>query len=110
MELLFVIIIIVILQHFLSPFSAQPGDPARRTSCLSNTKQMGTAFHMYAQDYDETTPAVIHNNNLPYDPDFWVIVQPYVKNIQVFYCPDRTEFTMPTGDNCGGQEKFNPER
>jgi len=107
-ELLVVIAIIAILAAILFPVFAQARESARRTSCLSNVKQMGLAFIMYTQDYDETTPAVIHNNNLPYDPDFWVIVQPYIKNVNIFYCPDRTEWTMPSGDTCGGQEAINP--
>jgi prepilin-type N-terminal cleavage/methylation domain-containing protein/prepilin-type processing-associated H-X9-DG protein len=108
-ELLVVIAIIAILAAILFPVFAQARAMARRTACLSNMKQMGNAFHMYAQDYDETTPAVIHQpGNI--DPDFWQIIQPYVKNVQVFYCPDRTEWSMPTGDDCGGQEGVNPQK
>src|SRR5207249_1971086 len=44
------------------------------------------------------------------DPDFWQIVQPYVKSVEVFYCPDRTEWSMPSGDTCGGQEGINPRQ
>jgi prepilin-type N-terminal cleavage/methylation domain-containing protein/prepilin-type processing-associated H-X9-DG protein len=109
-ELLVVIAIIAILAAILFPVFAQAREAARRTQCLSNLKQIGAGMHMYIQDFDEVTPAVIHNTNLPYDPDFWVIIQPYVKNIGLFYCPDRTEWTMPTGDDCSGQERFNPER
>jgi prepilin-type N-terminal cleavage/methylation domain-containing protein/prepilin-type processing-associated H-X9-DG protein len=107
-ELLVVIAIIAILAAILFPVFAQARAMARRTACLSNMKQMANAFHMYAQDYDETTPAVVHFSSGNTDPDFWQIVQPYVKNVQVFYCPDRTEWTMPTGDSCKGQEGINP--
>src|SRR5262249_24653929 len=106
-ELLVVIAIIAILAAILFPVFAQARESARRTSCLSNVKQMGLAFAMYAQDYDETTPAVVHQGSL--DQDFWYIIQPYVKNINMFYCPDRTEWTMPSGDDCGGQA-FNPQQ
>jgi prepilin-type N-terminal cleavage/methylation domain-containing protein/prepilin-type processing-associated H-X9-DG protein len=109
-ELLVVIAIIAILAAILFPVFAQARESARRTSCLSNVKQMGVAFAMYTQDYDETTPAVIHDNNAAYDPDFWVIIQPYIKNVNVFYCPDRTEWSMPTGDDCSGQEAINPQK
>jgi prepilin-type N-terminal cleavage/methylation domain-containing protein/prepilin-type processing-associated H-X9-DG protein len=109
-ELLVVIAIIAILAAILFPVFAQARESARRTTCLSNLKQIGLAMHMYIQDYDEMIPSVIHDPALPNDPDFWVIVQPYVKNAQVFYCPDRTEWTMPTGDDCSGQEAFNPEQ
>jgi len=106
-ELLVVIAIIAILAAILFPVFAQARESARRTSCLSNVKQMGLAFAMYNQDYDETTPAVIHINGSNADPDFWSIIQPYIKNVSMFYCPDRTEWTMPTGDTCGGQEGEN---
>ena len=107
-ELLVVIAIIAILAAILFPVFAQARESARRTSCLSNVKQMGLAFAMYTQDYDETTPAVVHLGG-GQDQDFWYIIQPYVKNFQMFYCPDRTEWTMPTGDDCSGQA-FNPQQ
>ena len=55
-ELLVVIAIIAILAAILFPVFAQAREKARQTSCLSNLKQIGTAFMMYAQDYDETWP------------------------------------------------------
>jgi len=109
-ELLVVIAIIAILAAILFPVFAQARESARRTMCLSNTKQIGSAMQMYVQDYDETTPSVIHYSGHNDDPDFWVIIQPYVKNVQMFYCPDRTEWAMPTGDDCSGQEAFNPQQ
>ncbi len=51
-ELLVVIAIIAILAAILFPVFAQARESARRTSCLSNLKQLGTAFQMYQQDYD----------------------------------------------------------
>jgi prepilin-type N-terminal cleavage/methylation domain-containing protein/prepilin-type processing-associated H-X9-DG protein len=56
-ELLVVIAIIAILASILFPVFGRAREMARRTSCLSNEKQMGTAFMMYAQDYDEFLPA-----------------------------------------------------
>ena len=55
-ELLVVIAIIAILAAILFPVFAQARESARKTSCLSNTKQIGTAVIMYAQDYDEIPP------------------------------------------------------
>src|SRR5438128_9990650 len=52
-ELLVVIAIIAILAAILFPVFAQAREKARQTSCLSNTKQIGIALMMYAQDYDE---------------------------------------------------------
>src|ERR1043166_4890534 len=55
-ELLVVIAIIAILAAILFPVFAQAREQARSTACLSNTKQIGLAVHMYAQDYDEAFP------------------------------------------------------
>src|SRR5947209_17461370 len=57
-ELLVVIAIIAILAAILFPVFAQAREQARRSVCLSNTKQIATATIMYAQDYDETMPSV----------------------------------------------------
>ncbi len=56
-ELLVVIAIIAILAAILFPVFAQAREGARRSSCLSNTKQTTTGMLMYAQDYDETLPS-----------------------------------------------------
>ncbi len=53
-ELLIVIAIIAILAAILFPVFAEARGKARQVSCLSNTKQIGTAQTMYLQDYDET--------------------------------------------------------
>src|SRR3954447_10978510 len=55
-ELLVVIAIIAILAAILFPVFAQAREKARGASCLSNLKQMGLAWMMYAQDYDERYP------------------------------------------------------
>ncbi len=88
-ELLVVIAIIAILAAILFPVFAQARESARMTSCLSNTKQIGLAFHMYSQDFDEVFPInraedwnadVSHGN--------WKhLLQPYVKSYQIFRCP-----------------------
>jgi len=53
-ELLVVIAIIAILAAILFPVFARAREKARQTSCLSNEKQIGLSWIMYADDYDET--------------------------------------------------------
>ena len=55
-ELLVVIAIIAILAAILFPVFAQAREKARQASCTSNLKQIGMAFKMYIQDYDERWP------------------------------------------------------
>ena len=57
-ELLVVIAIIAILAAILFPVFARARENARRTSCLSNIKNMGLAFMQYTQDYDERMPLI----------------------------------------------------
>src|SRR5580692_6924427 len=55
-ELLVVIAIIAILAAILFPVFAQARESARKTSCLSNVKEISLALTMYVQDYDERFP------------------------------------------------------
>jgi len=55
-ELLVVIAIIAILAAILFPVFAQAKEAAKKTACLSNTKQIGLALLMYGNDYDDGYP------------------------------------------------------
>lgn len=55
-ELLVVVAIIAILAAILFPVFVQAREKGRQATCLSNLKQIGTAFSMYLQDYDESFP------------------------------------------------------
>jgi prepilin-type N-terminal cleavage/methylation domain-containing protein/prepilin-type processing-associated H-X9-DG protein len=76
-ELLVVIAIIAILAAILFPVFAQAREKARAISCLSNSKQIGTAQMMYLQDFDETFGSAWGegaNNH------FIIGLQPYIKS------------------------------
>lgn len=62
-ELLVVIAIIAILASILFPVFARARENARRTSCLSNLKQIGLGIMMYTQDYDEKYPMQFYNTS-----------------------------------------------
>jgi prepilin-type N-terminal cleavage/methylation domain-containing protein/prepilin-type processing-associated H-X9-DG protein len=109
-ELLVVIAIIAILAAILFPVFAQAREKARSSSCLSNNKQILTAWKMYAQDYDEQqvwswylndglmggAPGPTDNGiNRPWMDG----LNPYVKNAQIFICPSGSR---NVGDYAGG--------
>jgi prepilin-type N-terminal cleavage/methylation domain-containing protein len=85
-ELLVVIAIIAILAAILFPVFAQAREKARQVSCLSNMKQIGIGLIMYASDYDSIYPPsqLGTGTELVSWPQ---IMQPYIKNEQVFVCP-----------------------
>ncbi len=95
-ELLVVIAIIAILAAILFPVFARARDQARRTTCLSNLKQIGLATLQYAQDYDETFPACSafasgiwgpNSVKWPNSPDYKTVIMTYCKNSMLFACP-----------------------
>ncbi len=101
-ELLVVIAIIAILAAILFPVFARARENARKANCMSNQKQLALAMSQYRQDYDETNIWDRMPTTLPVGPVgvgpyatayagnmfFWVdILQPYVKNEQIFFCP-----------------------
>lgn len=84
-ELLVVIAIIAILAAILFPVFARAREAARATQCRSNLKQVGNAFMMYVQDYDEIYPDRGGNGGTGL-ASFRQRLQPYTKNVAVFQC------------------------
>jgi prepilin-type N-terminal cleavage/methylation domain-containing protein/prepilin-type processing-associated H-X9-DG protein len=85
-ELLVVIAIIAILAAILFPVFAQAREAARKTQCLSNLRQQGTALQMYAQDYDEQLPQ--GTRTIGANAWRWMHqTYPYVKNVGIYKCP-----------------------
>ena len=83
-ELLVVIAIVAILAAILFPVFARARENARRTSCISNMKQIGLAFLQYTQDYDEAYPL----SSYPTASVSWTVgAAPYMKSTQLFRCP-----------------------
>jgi len=86
-ELLVVIAIIAILAAILFPVFARAREKAKQASCLSNVKQIMTAWKMYAADYDGQFTH--HFYGTLATPLYWWYwpMQAYVKNFQIFQCP-----------------------
>ncbi|CAN5362837.1 hypothetical protein BH11ARM2_BH11ARM2_13390 [soil metagenome] len=102
-ELLVVIAIIAILAAILFPVFAQAKEAAKRTSSLSNIKQLGTAAQIYLGDSDDTYfPAYYFGEADQTTPDNlgafrwpWLLL-PYTKNMQIFRSPsDTKDLTLP---------------
>jgi prepilin-type N-terminal cleavage/methylation domain-containing protein/prepilin-type processing-associated H-X9-DG protein len=98
-ELLVVIAIIALLAALLFPVFAQARHAARRATCVSNLRQLGLAFLMYAGDYDDTLPEAGGDFDSPaawidYDsPDQRGGIYPYLRQFSkagatVYRCPN----------------------
>jgi len=82
-ELLVVIAIIAILAAILFPVFAQAKEAAKKTACLSNAKQIGIAFTLYAVDADDRLPLTNHSGL-----SGWMnTVEPYIKAKLLRRCP-----------------------
>jgi prepilin-type processing-associated H-X9-DG protein/prepilin-type N-terminal cleavage/methylation domain-containing protein len=64
-ELLVVIAIIATIAAMLFPVYAQAREDARQTSCISNLRQMGVGWLMYAQDYDDGYCPISYTYTMP---------------------------------------------
>ena len=117
-ELLVVIAIIAILAAILFPVFAQARESARRTSCLSNQKQIATSLLMYSQDYDEMILPWLTAPGPTPDQRLWTSrIQPYLKNgggsppNGVMKCPSWSESALKAGSDkpeCNGPGALTP--
>jgi prepilin-type N-terminal cleavage/methylation domain-containing protein/prepilin-type processing-associated H-X9-DG protein len=104
-ELLVVIAIIAILAAILFPVFAKAREKARQSSCLSNVRQMTTAFLSYAQDYDEALPVQGSNGIAWLTFQRWYnSIMPYLKSTQIEYCPS-SQNTNIANHNYGAVEQ-----
>jgi prepilin-type N-terminal cleavage/methylation domain-containing protein len=97
-ELLVVIAIIAILAAILFRVFAQAREKARAISCTSNEKQMGLGLLQYTQDADEQMPPAWFGYpavGFPGQARWMDVIQPYVKNTQIFTDPDSNTKYVP---------------
>jgi prepilin-type N-terminal cleavage/methylation domain-containing protein len=114
-ELLVVIAIIAILAAILFPVFAQAKQAAKKSSDLSNVKQISLGMTIYTADHDDTYPSAYFHR--AFNPALggttagyvhWsAMTAPYVKNDQIFVSPgDKIRGHAPTcfwsGDNNSG--------
>ena len=94
------IAIIAILAAILFPVFARARENARRSSCMSNLKQLGLGMLQYTQDYDEFLPSGVRGPGAYAGMGWSGQILPYVKSTQVFLCPsDSGRPGVPAGVN-----------
>lgn len=117
-ELLVVIAIIAILAAILFPVFAQAKSAAKKTSCLSNVKQMATAAQLYLGDFDDNYPLNAVSEGSAYqfsNTRYWYfglmmqsdslaqllpsggLLYPYQKSGAIVNCPDGTNLKPSAG-------------
>lgn len=89
LELLVVVAIIALLASILFPAFSRARENARRSSCLSNLKQIGLGIAQYTQDYDEYLP---YSGSTATGGRWPNKIGPYIKNTSIFVCPSYTDF------------------
>src|SRR5580700_7005549 len=97
-ELLVVIAIICVLAAILYPVFSQAREQARRTSCLSNVRQLGLAVMEYVQDSDDCYPNGVQKSTHGriWQGEGWVgQCETYMNSVALARCPsDPTQASL----------------
>ena len=84
----------------------QAKEAAKKTACLSNTKQLGLGLQLYLGDSDDTMffRSGFKNSRSGLIPTansyrWWNLLVPYVKSTAIFKCPSDTQATASNDIN-----------
>ena len=101
-ELLVVVSIIAILASMLLPAIAKARDKGRSAVCMNNLKQIGLAFFLYAEEFEDLIPPRdIGWGGQPWPGNSWkrIFILPFLENDKTFFiCPSNYGAAIPSRD------------
>jgi prepilin-type processing-associated H-X9-DG protein len=106
-ELLVVIAITAVLAALLLPVFAKARDAARTTHCANNLRQIGTALHLYQEDWEGYVPSIG-----PENMGLLVPLERYLSGRAVLPCPSDPATSLEGWQHylgCEGQGAGNQE-
>jgi prepilin-type N-terminal cleavage/methylation domain-containing protein/prepilin-type processing-associated H-X9-DG protein len=108
-ELLVVIAIIAILASMLLPALARAKERARGIKCISNMKQIGLSYLLYAEDHTDQCVTLYLFQNAPPGAFFpgtvtwWIdLLRPYLQTTNIIGCPTVLSGVAATPGGPGG--------
>lgn len=86
-ELLVVVGVIALLAAVLFPVLVGIREKAAQSACLNNLKQIGHAFVLYLDDWDDAYPWVKFEGDSEVKSCWQLGLLPYLRDVQVLACP-----------------------
>ena len=111
-EMLIILVIVAILGAILFPVISSAREKSRQNTCLSNQRQLSTAWLMYSQDYNGKVVPWSVSGRSNSDAFIWDrLIQPYQKNDAILRCPASAALVSYSySANVGGASPSPPTR